>query len=115
MKAIDAVKNLRALADLLEKHGDADIWMTSATVWVEEKSAFLELAKDMPRPFRKEYEDGSYGYLKLLHGGLNKGTDIDVRIRRSNICALIEPARPAKYDCPSIFSPEEEAQLEQQG
>lgn len=114
MKAIDAVKNLRALADMLEKHGDLDIWMTSATVWVEDKNAFLELAKGMPHPVRKEYEEGEYGDLRLLHGKLTEDTEIEVRIRRSNICTLIEPARPAKYDCPSIFTPEEEAQLEQQ-
>ena len=112
MKAIDAVENLRKLADLLEKHGDAEIRMVSATVWMEKKEPFLALAREFPRPFSKKFEDGAYGDVDLEHGDLNRTGEIGLRIRRSAICEMIEPARPAKFHCPSIFSPEEKAELE---
>ena len=113
MKAIDAVANLRKLIKLLENHREAEILMVTATVWVSAKEPFLELAREFPHPFSKKYEEGEYGYLELEHGDLQKSAEISLRIRRSTVCELIEPARPARFHCPSIFSPEEEAELEQ--
>lgn len=113
MKAIDAVANLRKLADLLEKHGDVEIRMTSARVWFDSKKSFLAVARDFPRPFGKEYDERLYGSLMLTHGTLNGTGTINLDIERSVVCEMIEPARPAKFHCPSIFSPEEEAELEQ--
>ncbi len=112
MKAIDAVANLRKLADLLEKHGEAEIRMTSANVWVGKKEPFLALAKAFPRPFSKKYEERTYGDIELEHGVLQETGVICLRIERTAVCEMIEPARPAKFHCPSIFSPEEEAELE---
>jgi hypothetical protein len=113
MKAIDAVKNLRTLADLLEEHGEAEIRMSAATVWFGDKESFLSIARDLPRPIAKEWEEGPYGDLKLTHGILNKTGNINLYIRRSIICEIVEPARPAVYNCPSIFSPEEEVEMGQ--
>src|SRR5579875_1814812 len=114
MKAKDAVENLRKLADLLEKHGDAEIRMTTARIWFDNKESFLLFARDFPRPFVKEYEDGPYGSLILTHGKLIETGDINLDIYRNMVCEMIEPARPAKFHCPSIFSPEEDAELEAQ-
>ena len=113
MTAIDAVANLRALADVLEKHPDAQIRMSHGIVWFEDKESFMAVAKDFPRPAKKIYEEGQYGDLKLEHGELTKTGVITICIARSAVCNLKEPARPAVYECPSIFSPEEEAELEQ--
>ncbi len=112
MKAIDAVANLRKLADLLEKHGDAEIRMVAATIWFDEKEPFMAVAREFPKPYAQEFEEGQYGNLKLQHGKLNESGKLELRIRRSAICELIEPARPARFHCP-ILSPEEEAELEQ--
>ncbi len=113
MKAIDAVANLRKLADLLEKHGDTEIRMTSARIWFESKESFMTFARDFPRPYAKEYGEGKYGSLVLTHGELTKTGEIHLDVERSAVCEMIEPARPATFRCPSIFSPEEEAEMEQ--
>ncbi len=113
MKAIDAVANLRKLADLLEKHGDTEILMATARIWFDSKESFLVFARDFPRPYAKEFQEEQYGSLILTHGKLTETGDINLDIYRSAICKMIEPARPAKFHCPSIFSPEEEAGLEQ--
>ena len=68
MKAIDAVVNLRKLADLLEKHGDVDIQMASAGVWFESKESFIAIARDFPRPFTTEFGESEHGSLTLAHG-----------------------------------------------
>ena len=111
MKAIDAVVNLRKLADLLEKHGDVDIQMASASVWFESKESFIAIARDFPRPFTTEFGESEHGSLTLAHGKEWKTGGIVFYIRRSDICEMIEPARPAKFSCPSILSPEEEVEL----
>ena len=113
MKAIDAVANLRKLADLLEKHGDTEIRMTSARVWFDSKESFMTFARDFPRPYEKVYEHRQYGSFSLTHGKLSETGDINLDIERSAVCEMIEPPRPAKFHCPSIFSPEEEAEMEQ--
>lgn len=114
MKAIDAVKNLRALADLLEKHPEVPLRMVSAHVWFEEKEAFLQIAREFPRPYRKDYdEDSRFPDLMLTHGDLKTTGSISMEIPRSQLCRIVVPARPAVYECPSIFTPEEEAELEQ--
>lgn len=114
MKAIDAVANLRKLADILEKHRDAEIRMSSATVWFNEKESFLAAAKDFPRPFNKEYDDGAYGNLKLQHGKLAETGSIRLSIPLANICELIKPAQPSVYKFPPIVGAEEESELEAQ-
>ena len=86
--------------------------MASTTVWFHEKEPFLEIAREFPRPYTKKFEEGEYGDLRLQHGKLEESGHIQLRIRRSSICEMIESARPAKFHCPSIFSPEEEAELE---
>ncbi len=113
MKAIDAVANLRKLADLLEKHGQVEVGYVSATVRADNKEPFLELARVFPKPYAKKFEEEQYGDLRLIHGDLTESGKIELRISRSAVCEMIEPARPAKFHCPSIFSPEEEAELEQ--
>lgn len=112
MKAIDAVENLRKLADLLEKHGDAEIRMANATVWFEKKEPFLEIAREMPRPLKKSYGDGPYSDFDLEYGVLAESGHIRLRLPRTTWCRVVEPAKPAVYDCDPILSADEEAQLE---
>lgn len=113
MKAIDAVENLRAMVDLLEKHGEAEIHMASTTVWFHKKESFLAFANDFPRPFTKEYEQGKHADLTVGHGTLAVNGHIQMKIGQSNICELVEPPRPAVYKCPALLSPEEEEEPEQ--
>ena len=105
VKAIDAVANLRKLADLLEKHGELEIGMSSANVWVDDKEAFKAIARDFPRPAKKRSDNTEFGDITLETGELSETGKIGIKISQSLICELVEPAKPAVYRCPSIFSP----------
>ena len=53
----------------------------------------------------ESYEGTSYEDFTL------EGDGFVLHIPRSKMCILVEPARPARYECPSILSDEEEAAL----
>jgi hypothetical protein len=112
MKAIDAVANLRKLAHMLETHPEAEIDTAYFSIGFYDKASFLAVAQDMPRPFEKVYETGSYPDLRLSHGGIRRDGIILLTIPRDKACTLVEPAKPAVYDCDPILSADEEAQLE---
>jgi hypothetical protein len=108
MKASEFALKLRKLADGLDKAPEAEIYTyVSITPAHNDKQTFLALAKLMPRPLTKKirYEGTNYQDFTLEGDGFFLG------IPRSMICTLIEPAKPAVYDCPSILSKEEEDAL----
>lgn len=99
------------LADHIEKGGDAEIVKPSIYfTHFDDKDAFLALAKLLPRPLVKLYDEGTYGDMKLDY----KTDDIYVtaRIQRSAICRLVEPAQPAKYECEPLLDVDELAGVE---
>ncbi len=72
-----------------------------------DKETFVSMAKAMPKPMTKRvYNEGtSYEEFGLCSEFWS------IRIPRNAICKIVEPAKPAVYECRSIFSPEEEAEL----
>jgi len=110
-KANEVATELRKLADSIEKLGDAEtirpfVYFGYAK---NNKECFIALAKVLPRPLVKNYEDGEYPQLKLEYESDN--LSLMAVIPRSEVCEIVEPARPAKYHCPSIFTTDEEAAL----
>ena len=108
MKASELATKLRTLADGLDKAPDAEISpYVSITPRNNDKQTFLELAKVLPHPLTKKirYEGTNYEDLTL------EGDGFVIGIPRSKMCVLVEPARPARYECPSILSEAEEAAL----
>jgi hypothetical protein len=108
VKASELATKLRTLADGLDKAPDAEInSYVSITPCNDDKKTFLELAKVLPRPLTKKIrrEGTSYEDFTL------EGDGFVIGIPRSAMCILVEPARPARYECPSILSDEEEAAL----
>lgn len=108
MQASEFANQLRALADALDKAPEADIHTyCSIEPRQQDKETFVELAKVLPRPLTKEirYPGTSYEDFVL------KGAGFFLAIPRAKMCVLVEPAHPAKYECPSIFSEDEEAAL----
>jgi len=102
---------LRKLADALDKQPETpvvrgSIYFSCSYKGDAGKKAFISLAKLLPRPLVKKPDDRNY----WLKGG-NEALTTDLYIERSQICTLIEPAKPAVYDCPSILSQEEEDAL----
>jgi hypothetical protein len=113
-KASEVATELRNLADRIEKLGDAEVsrpfvYFSHSSYGDNKKERFVALAKVLPRPLKKTYVEGLYPDLTLEHN-----TDIihiTAAIPRSEVCEILEPARPAKYHCPSIFTTDEEAAL----
>jgi hypothetical protein len=108
MKASEFALKLRRLARDLEEAPEAEIHTYVSIAPVnDDKQTFLELAKVLPRPLTKKirHEGTSYEDFTL------EGDGFVLHIPRSKMCILVEPARPARYECPSILSDEEEAAL----
>ena len=106
MKASELATKLRTLADGLDKAPDAEInSYFSISPHGDDKATFLELAKVLPRPLTKKirHEGTTYEDFTL------EGDGFILSIPRSVMCILVEPARPARYECPTILSEEEEA------
>jgi len=108
--AAETATELRRIADALDTNPQLKLHpFLLIHTESDDKESFLDLAKTMPRPMEKgvDFEGAPYEDFKLSHSFWS------IKIPRSNMCVLVEPARPARYECPSIFSPEDEAELEQ--
>ena len=102
---------LRKIADALDKQPETPVvrgllYFCCSYKGDAGKKAFISLAKLLPHPLAKQPDNDNY-WLK----GVNDALTTDLYISRSQICTLIEPAKPAVYDCPSILSQEEEDAL----
>lgn len=106
-KAYELAIELRKLADSLECEPEAEITkpVMSFYHWNgTEKQQFLNLARLLPRPLVKTYDDD---YFRLDHD--TPALRIYAKIPRKNICRLVTPAREAVYECDPILSAEEES------
>ena len=114
-KASDIAVSLRGIADHYEALGDLELVKPrfEFNCLGESKEAFLAAARTIPRPCAKNYgrEGDPYSFICVKNTG--ESLDVEAFTMRSTVCKVKVPARPAEYECPSIFSPEEEAELEQ--
>lgn len=106
--AKDVAAELRKLADCLDKSPNAEIVRSHVSFWhfSDNKDNFLSLAHLLPRPLKKFYEGDDF---RLRYE--KETIQILSSISRKQVCTLIAPAKPAVYDCPSILSDAEEAQI----
>ena len=108
MKASEVATEFRRIADALDKAPDLKIqpYLSISPTRID-KDTFLALAKIMPRPMKKgiDFPGESYEKFTLTREFWR------IKILRSAICTIKEPARPATYECPSIFTPEEEEEM----
>ena len=117
-KAMEVANELRKLADALEKIGENRMSRISIYIRPDSKEQFLMLAKAMPRPLFKLADDS---YYTVTNWPLTKEgrrdysnvpiADVDISIDRTNICRMVSPAVPAKYECEPLLSEIEEKQL----
>jgi hypothetical protein len=102
---------LRRIADTLEKQPDIEIVKPRISFYhgyCETKEMFVSLAKVFPRPIDKG--DGySHDEYTLTHE--TDALTVYATINKSQICTLVEPARPARYECTPMLSLEEEEAL----
>jgi hypothetical protein len=110
-KSAEVAAELRRIADALDKEPDVEIVKPWVTFYCDSKSEFLATSRLMPRPLRKEVASltDTYSKLELKHD--STGARLNCSVPQSEVCIMVEPARPARYECPSILSAEEEAAL----
>ena len=117
-KAIEVAAELKKLVERIESAGELEIpyAFVHMTFGSSQKESFKTFAQDvMPRPYKKTFTDEPFGELRLTYDAENEaGQDtltLWVKIARESICRIVEPAKPAVYDCDPLFTPEEEAVL----
>ena len=101
-------QELRRIADALDKEPTLEIApYLSISAKFDDVEGFRKLAKIMPRPMTKKiaFEGETYEDFVLESEFWN------IKIPRKTICKIIQPARPAIYDCPPVLSEEEEAEM----
>ena len=99
---------LRRIADALDKEPEAEI--VKPTVWFwsyDHRASFLNLIRLIPRPIEKEYGISSL----IVRKRDWPNTQFQARVDRSVVCKIVEPAKPAVYECEPLLSDEEEATL----
>ena len=110
-KAHEVATELRRIADALDRDPEAGVQKPYVSFYCYEKEMFLRTARILPRPLGKKYDN--YGNksdrLRLVYNG--PALDLDCNAPRSLISELVEPAKPAVYNCEPILSPEEEESL----
>lgn len=107
-KAIEVAKELRRVADALESAGDTEIQIPWLWFYCSEKDAFLNTARAMPHPLKKEVkypDDPGISELRVVYR--SDALDLEVSVPRAKVCTIVEPAKPAVYDCVKILSDEE--------
>ena len=76
------------------------------------RETFIALAKALPRPMRKRDGIGSTErFPEIAVEYVTEDIHVYASAERDVLCRLIEPARPAKYECEPLLSAEEEAQI----
>jgi len=109
-KASEVAYELRKLADSLEQEPNARIPKPSIYISTflegEPKQLFLTICRLLPRPLAKVYTDRELR-VEYDAAALNVLTNIE----RNKFCRLVEPARPAVYECEPLLSEEEVAAI----
>lgn len=106
----EVAQELRRIADALDKEPETSIAQPMISFYCDEyygidkgKANFLNLARLLPKPLKKEVNDHDY----VLTSDSTGTVWIRVKINRNAVCTLIQPAQPAVYDCEPILSQQE--------
>jgi hypothetical protein len=100
---------LRRIADLFDKSPDSEIEKPILNFFhYTRKDHFIELVKVFPHPIEKG--DG-YGHDEITLTHRAGALTVYASIEKSAVCTLVEPARPARYECTPLLSLEEEEAL----
>ena len=107
----DVAASLRWVADLLDKTPDVEIVRPNLSFYHSfqgSKDTFIALAKVFPHPIEKG--DG-YHHDEYTITHTTEAIQVYASISKSQVCTLVEPARPARYECIPLLSLEEEEAL----
>lgn len=113
-KAADIASALRKLADSLDTIPEQELPTPRihfcCTYQNDPKTPFKALASVMPHPLKKEYDEAEHGDLNLRFS--SDAMYINAYVSRAKVCRLVEPAKPARYECDPLLSADDEAELD---
>lgn len=109
--AKDVAAELRKLADALDKFPETVIPTADVNLHADSKDAFVDTVRILPRPLKKRLTDTGQSWARVRVEYGNTAIRVDCSVPQSLCCILVEPAKPAVYECPPILSPEEDANL----
>lgn len=112
--AHEVATELRKFADRWDSDPEAKI--AKPSIWwyfysKNDKDMFKAIARLLPRPISKEIEHPDSSRPMMVVRSNGEIVDFYIHIPQSATCRIIEPARPAVYDCESILSEAEEAEI----
>lgn len=112
--AIDFANGLRALADFYEAHPEMPLPYPDHHVFMYDREPFLRAVKELADSGRvtKEADNRDESWPRFHAIRMFGPVRLDVEIDRKTICRLVEPARPAVYECPDSLL-EEAAEFEE--
>lgn len=107
------ITGLRELADYLENNPEAPI-PSNAYIGVSVTDYGnpagtryrLEIVARCPGPWQKELDDSFLTLIKDFHG-----VKYRVMCARDHVCTMVEPAKPAVWDCEPLLSAKEFEEL----
>ena len=105
---------LRRIADALDREPDAEVVAPMMTFYCNSYSApdkgkqvFLNTVRLLPRPLVKEFS----GITIEIENPNKSVVWLRASIAREVVCEIVEPARPAVYNCAPLLSDQEDAEL----
>jgi hypothetical protein len=112
--ARDIAAELRRVADALDLNPDAQTdqpHLSFSYLFEGDKEKFLNTARILPRPIAKHYpkDEAKFSRVSVTHE--TPALKVSTSIYREAVCVLIEPAKPAKYDCVLTLLDHEDAAL----
>lgn len=106
-KAVDLALELEKLANHYRDLGDATVNPIHCLDFHTGKESFLNAVAQMPHPFSKVYKGDDFA---VVYRGA--GVVIEHYAKRDRVCRIVEPAKPAVYECEPLLSPAEVARIE---
>jgi hypothetical protein len=104
---------LRKIADALDLHPETQVTKPHLHFFhsfQDPKELFLASARLLPHPVKKVYEsEGAYPRVRVQHD--TDALMTESSIYKETICVIVEPAKPAVYDCELTLTADEDASL----
>lgn len=108
-KSREVATELRKLADALDTIPETEIKRPYVSFYhhsESEKEGFLAIARVLPHPLTKDYGEDLTDKLTVEYK--TDAIIASASIPRFLVCRIVEPAKPAVYDCQPLLSAEEE-------
>jgi len=110
--AREIAQELRKLADHYAGLGETELPKPTLqfSCW-SDKEGFLAAVRALPHPLVKDYgeEGDEYSSVRVTFKG--EAMDAVAYAMRKTVCKMVEPARPARFECEPLLSEQEEEEL----